>query len=259
MDASRHGARRPALLEELVHAYETNRQLLHKRVAKAERRAAEAEAELAELQRSVFGAVRARPRSAPLPQPPQRAPLETITNGAVLPGAPSGPAAPRSIDKRRPQIISPTRVSDGPDGGTGGLPELALPPRTPRVDPMTSPVSLLNPRLLLKVFGYLQPFVLTSQVALVCKCWQRVVNEPALWDSQAEHVRHWSTSLPGTPARTPATAPRVRLGLADPALQRAKEELERAGSRRLAVTSLASESADDSALQDSVEYLYSYR
>jgi hypothetical protein len=153
-------AQRNALLNDLVYAYETNRQLLHKRVAKAERRAAVAEAELAELQRSVFG-VRTRPR---LPQPPpqQRAPLETITNAAVLQPAPS--TSP-PVSKRRPQASTPTQF--GPAGGTELLPELAQPPWTPRADPLASPVSLLNPRLLLKVFGYLQPYVLTSQVARV--------------------------------------------------------------------------------------------
>jgi len=71
------------------------------------------------------------------------------------------------------------------------------------------------------------------QVARVCKRWQRLTNDPVLWVTQAAH---WSTSLPGTPARTPATAARPRLDLTGPALQRAREELERAvGAGRIGV------------------------
>jgi hypothetical protein len=192
------------LLEQLVQALETNRLLLQRRARRAERAAAKAKEELHELQRTVFST---------------RDPVAKL--GGV---SDDNPATTLQV----PLIKQPSSTSASSAGDVAGR-QAALSPR--QLD--RCPAALLPPRLLQRVFSFLDPRALV-QTAQVCRRWRDLVDEPTLW------ARLELEYPPLTPQRTPKQIASVRhvtsstpiarflVLSADPALQRAKEELQRA-------------------------------
>ena len=223
--ASKSWKSRCLLLEQLVQALETNRHLLQLRVRRAERAADTAKQELHALQRMVFSArdqVTAAGRRPTLGQ--NR--LARVHALDVV----------RTLSKR-----SPTSASDDNSEDTGR--QIASTRRLERCTAIATwsdsatrrvgqcPAALLTAPLLQRVFRLLDPQALV-RTAQVCRRWRDLVDQPTLWKFLELQYP------PLTPMRTPmhtdmrhvtAETPTARflVAAAEPALQRAKAELQR--------------------------------
>ena len=232
------------LLEQLVQALETNRNLLQRRVRRAERAADTAKQEFHALQRMVFSAQNARdPAAGHRPTLGQNR-LATV----------HAPDVVRALSKR-----SPTSASGDASEDTG--PQVASPRRLDRCTATWSdsatrraaqcPAALLTAPLLQQVFRLLDPLALV-RTAQVCRRWRDLVEEPTLWKFLELQYP------PLTPMRTPkhthmrhvtAETPIARflVAAAEPALQRAKAELQRTEKELVTrgLTSNTAAAADD--------------
>ena len=253
------------LLEQLVQALETNRNLLQRRVRRAERAADTAKQELHALQRMVFSvaacdhhvaagarAGRGDPAAAPVARDPAAGHRPTLGQNRLA--TVHAPDVVRALSKR-----SPTSASGDASEDTG--PQVASPRRLDRCTATWSdsatrraaqcPAALLTAPLLQQVFRLLDPLALV-RTAQVCRRWRDLVEEPTLWKFLELQYP------PLTPMRTPkhthmrhvtAETPIARLlvAAAEPALQRAKAELQRTEKELVTrgLTSNTAAAADD--------------